>query len=223
MKAAKGSSRRWLRLVLFVGVAGALVLRAGEAPGTVAEQRARLPPPAECPHPVEGMWKALVYSLEEARVLGGEQGGDQARRQGGVGQPGAVAGDAVGVDEGDLGEQGAVGGQDAARLRRAPGQLVEGGHLGQVAGGAAVDDAGDDEGGLRQGERQPDEQGEQQPPQEAAPAAVGDAHPARHRGKGSRVGAAGGSSTASGVASGSVRAGQGITTSGRNVGADCPA
>ena len=38
-----------------------LTLRASDAPATVAEQRARLPPAAECSHPVEGRWKALVF------------------------------------------------------------------------------------------------------------------------------------------------------------------
>jgi hypothetical protein len=40
----------------------ALTVRVPEAPATVAEQRARLPPAAECEHPVEGTWKAVVYS-----------------------------------------------------------------------------------------------------------------------------------------------------------------
>jgi len=33
-----------------------------EAPATVAEQRARLPPAAECESEVAGRWKAIVYS-----------------------------------------------------------------------------------------------------------------------------------------------------------------
>jgi hypothetical protein len=36
-----------------------LTVRVSDA--TVAEQRARLPPAAECEHPVEGKWKAVVY------------------------------------------------------------------------------------------------------------------------------------------------------------------
>lgn len=38
-----------------------LAVRPSEAPATVAEQRARLPPAAECEHPVEGKWKAIVF------------------------------------------------------------------------------------------------------------------------------------------------------------------
>ncbi len=42
---------------------GALLLWAAPAPGTVAEQRARLPPPAECDtNTVEGVWKSHQYS-----------------------------------------------------------------------------------------------------------------------------------------------------------------
>ncbi|MGE0871932.1 MAG: hypothetical protein AB7P03_25465 [Kofleriaceae bacterium] len=40
----------------------ALTVGLAEAPATVAEQRARLPPAAECESPVAGRWKALVYS-----------------------------------------------------------------------------------------------------------------------------------------------------------------
>lgn len=36
-----------------------------EAAGTVAEQRARLPPPAECDDPIEGKWKSLVWTPRE--------------------------------------------------------------------------------------------------------------------------------------------------------------
>ncbi|MGE0547127.1 MAG: hypothetical protein AB7O24_01585 [Kofleriaceae bacterium] len=45
-------------LVAFV----ALTVGTAEAPATVAEQRARLPPAAECESPIAGRWKALVYS-----------------------------------------------------------------------------------------------------------------------------------------------------------------
>jgi hypothetical protein len=47
-----------------VAVAGfllALTVRPSVAPATVAEQRARLPPAAECEHPVEGTWKAIIF------------------------------------------------------------------------------------------------------------------------------------------------------------------
>ncbi|HTE55831.1 MAG TPA: hypothetical protein VK698_33480 [Kofleriaceae bacterium] len=39
-----------------------MTIRLREAPATVAEQRARLPPAAECESEVAGKWKALVYS-----------------------------------------------------------------------------------------------------------------------------------------------------------------
>lgn len=48
------------RLAVVAGFA-ALVLQPRSAPGTVAEQRARLPPPAECESEAEGRWKAHVY------------------------------------------------------------------------------------------------------------------------------------------------------------------
>ena len=38
-----------------------MIVRVPVAPATVAEQRARLPPPADCGDKVEGKWKALVY------------------------------------------------------------------------------------------------------------------------------------------------------------------
>jgi hypothetical protein len=38
-----------------------LIVGTREAPATVAEQRARLPPAAECASPVAGKWKALAY------------------------------------------------------------------------------------------------------------------------------------------------------------------
>jgi hypothetical protein len=38
-----------------------LIFGTREAPATVEEQRARLPPAAECTSPVAGKWKALVY------------------------------------------------------------------------------------------------------------------------------------------------------------------
>jgi hypothetical protein len=45
---------------------GVVVLAPREVLGTVEEQRARLPPPAECTDPVEGIWMSLSY----ARVVG---------------------------------------------------------------------------------------------------------------------------------------------------------
>jgi hypothetical protein len=43
-------------------VLATFIIRIPEAPATVAEQRARLPPAAECESPVEGKWRALIYS-----------------------------------------------------------------------------------------------------------------------------------------------------------------
>jgi hypothetical protein len=66
--------------LLLVGLLLALVLVPRPAPGTVAEQRQRLPPPAECENDVEGRWKAHVFdanyhdwhvfTLEVHRVAG---------------------------------------------------------------------------------------------------------------------------------------------------------
>jgi len=36
------------------------------APGTIAEQRARLPPPAECDHPVYGIWKSHSFYKQQS-------------------------------------------------------------------------------------------------------------------------------------------------------------
>ena len=48
------------RLLLF-GLVVSLMLVPRRAPGTVAEQRQRLPPAAECNNEVEGRWKAHVF------------------------------------------------------------------------------------------------------------------------------------------------------------------
>ncbi len=40
----------------------AIVLRPGTSRGSIAEQRSRLPPPAQCEDPVEGEWKAHQYN-----------------------------------------------------------------------------------------------------------------------------------------------------------------
>lgn len=47
--------------LLLVALFGALVLWPRPSPGTVAEQRQRLPPPATCESEVEGYWKAHVF------------------------------------------------------------------------------------------------------------------------------------------------------------------
>jgi hypothetical protein len=40
----------------------AMIVRVPDGEATVAEQRARLPPAAECESPVEGKWKAFIFS-----------------------------------------------------------------------------------------------------------------------------------------------------------------
>ena len=56
-------ARRFLRptTVATAAILIAMIVRVPEAPATVAEQRARLPPPADCGDKVEGKWKALVF------------------------------------------------------------------------------------------------------------------------------------------------------------------
>lgn len=49
------------RRVLRLAAVAALLVLPRLAPATVAEQRARLPPPAECDDPLTGTWKAHVY------------------------------------------------------------------------------------------------------------------------------------------------------------------
>lgn len=53
--------RGFVTRIAIVTVAG-MTIGVSEAPATVAEQRARLPPAAECQSPIAGRWKALVYS-----------------------------------------------------------------------------------------------------------------------------------------------------------------
>lgn len=56
------SARRHRAVSLsLVGVGAALVLLPSLAPATVEEQRARLPPPASCTDPVEGVWMSHKY------------------------------------------------------------------------------------------------------------------------------------------------------------------
>jgi hypothetical protein len=47
---------------LLVAFTVALTLTPRPAPATVEEQRARLPPPAECPDPVEGVWRSHAFN-----------------------------------------------------------------------------------------------------------------------------------------------------------------
>jgi hypothetical protein len=51
-----------LGTVAIAALLATMIVRIPEAPATVAEQRARLPPAAECESPVEGKWRALIYS-----------------------------------------------------------------------------------------------------------------------------------------------------------------
>ena len=45
-----------------IGLVACAFLLPGRAPGTVAEQRARLPPPAKCDKEVDGVWKSHAYN-----------------------------------------------------------------------------------------------------------------------------------------------------------------
>ena len=70
--------RQRIGLLAALVVAGLVVPR--HAPGTIAEQRARLPPPAFCQDPVEGIWRSHdfhvdwqewgIFTLEIRRVEG---------------------------------------------------------------------------------------------------------------------------------------------------------
>jgi hypothetical protein len=73
-------ARRWLLVVGASAVGLAIVGVPARAPATIAEQRARLPPPAECEDPVAGVWKShqhdpqygdwYVFTLDIRRVTG---------------------------------------------------------------------------------------------------------------------------------------------------------
>ncbi len=54
------------RVVLLLGVTSAMILPR-KAPGTVAEQRSRLPPPVACESEIEGLWKAHTYNRRYRR------------------------------------------------------------------------------------------------------------------------------------------------------------
>jgi len=56
--------RRRLLALAVVFVVGVSLLPRGSS-ATVEEQRARLPPPAECPDKVEGTWAALVFTAHQ--------------------------------------------------------------------------------------------------------------------------------------------------------------
>jgi hypothetical protein len=58
----RGSPMRALVAIVFLGS----VLLPTRSPATVAEQRARLPPPATCTDPVEGIWRAHYHDPRRA-------------------------------------------------------------------------------------------------------------------------------------------------------------
>jgi hypothetical protein len=51
-----------MRSIIIIALLTAMIVRVPEAPATVAEQRARLPPAAECESEIAGRWKAHIYS-----------------------------------------------------------------------------------------------------------------------------------------------------------------
>ena len=55
-------TRRWLGPVLLGALALGLSLVPGRGRATVAEQRARLPPPAACKDPVAGVWQSHAFN-----------------------------------------------------------------------------------------------------------------------------------------------------------------
>jgi hypothetical protein len=57
----KRATARFLTVVVVLG--GSLTLFPRGSAATVEEQRARLPPPAECPDKVEGTWAALYHTV----------------------------------------------------------------------------------------------------------------------------------------------------------------
>jgi hypothetical protein len=54
--------RRWLGGALLGTLAATLTLGPRRAPATIEEQRARLPAPAECRDPVEGVWRSHAFN-----------------------------------------------------------------------------------------------------------------------------------------------------------------
>jgi hypothetical protein len=61
------SSPRRSRTVLALlagGMTAVILLVPRDVPASIQEQRARLPPPADCPDPVEGYWKAHYYQQQ---------------------------------------------------------------------------------------------------------------------------------------------------------------
>ncbi|NVB37591.1 hypothetical protein G6O69_07090 [Pseudenhygromyxa sp. WMMC2535] len=58
----RSRGRRVLAGAAFAALVIGLTLTPGRAPATVAEQRARLPPPATCKDPVAGVWQSHAYN-----------------------------------------------------------------------------------------------------------------------------------------------------------------
>jgi hypothetical protein len=56
---------RVARGIAVLAIPIALAIDVSEAPATVAEQRSRLPPAAECESEVEGKWKALIWDEDD--------------------------------------------------------------------------------------------------------------------------------------------------------------
>ena len=61
----RGAGRRWLLSLAVVLVIGVSLMPRGSS-ASVEEQRARLPPPAECPDKVTGTWQALLWNERQA-------------------------------------------------------------------------------------------------------------------------------------------------------------
>lgn len=53
--------RRWVARAAVAAWLVAMTLRPAASPATVSEQRARLPPAAECDDPIAGTWRGLSY------------------------------------------------------------------------------------------------------------------------------------------------------------------
>jgi hypothetical protein len=64
---APRARRLWLTSAASLLVSLCVVGMARRAPATVAEQRARLPPAAECRDPLAGVWRAHLYRPNEGR------------------------------------------------------------------------------------------------------------------------------------------------------------
>ncbi|HTR49667.1 MAG TPA: hypothetical protein VMJ10_03105 [Kofleriaceae bacterium] len=56
---------RGLRTMAIAALLGTLIVGPRDAPATIEEQRARLPPPAECSSPMAGRWRSLAFSYSE--------------------------------------------------------------------------------------------------------------------------------------------------------------